>query len=79
MNRLEWELQAYGGSKEEILESITESLTYKLSGPGMIVSSYLSDAQEIMEYSPNTARQYINVAKMVLMEFNLGFSNAEKA
>jgi hypothetical protein len=74
MNRLEWELQAYGGSKEEILESITESLTYKLSGPGMIVSSYLSDAQEIMEYSPNTARQYINIAKMVMMEFELGFN-----
>jgi hypothetical protein len=76
MNRLEWELQAYGGSKEEILESITESVTFHLSGPGMVVASYLSDAQEIMEYSPNTARQYINVAKMVMMEFELGFTNA---
>ena len=72
--QLEWEMQAYGNTKAEILESITESLTYKLSGPGMIVSSYLSDAQEIMEYSPNTARQYINIAKMVMMEFELGFN-----
>ena len=78
MNRLEWELQAYGGSKEEILESITESLTYKLSGPGMIVSSYLSDAQELMTcntaQTQNQALQYINIAKMVMMEFELGFN-----
>jgi hypothetical protein len=76
MKNLEWEMQAYGSPKAEILESITDSLTFKLSGPGMIVASYLSDAQEIMEYSPNTARQYINVAKMVMMEFELGFNNA---
>jgi hypothetical protein len=72
--QLEWEMQAYGNTKAEILESITDSVTFKLSGPGMIVSSYLSDAQEIMEYSPNTARQYINIAKMVMMEFELGFN-----
>lgn len=74
MKNLEWEIQAYGSPKAEILESITDSLTFKLSGPGMVVASYLSDAQEIMEYSPNTARQYINVAKMVMMEFELGFT-----
>jgi len=76
MNNLEWEMQAYGSPKAEILESITDSLTFKLSGPGMIVASYLSDAQEVLEYSPNTARQYINIAKMVMMEFELGFNNA---
>jgi hypothetical protein len=74
MSNLEWEMQAYGSPKAEILESITDSLTFKLSGPGMVVASYLSDAQEIMEYSPNTARQYINVAKMVMVEFELGFT-----
>jgi hypothetical protein len=76
MKNLEWEIQAYGSPKAEILESITDSLTFKLSGPGMIVASYLSDAQEVLEYSPNTARQYINIAKMVMMEFELGFNNA---
>jgi hypothetical protein len=76
MKNLEWEIQAYGSPKAAILESITDSLTFKLSGPGMIVASYLSDAQEVLEYSPNTARQYINVAKMVMMEFELGFNNA---
>jgi hypothetical protein len=72
MNRLEWEMQAYGSPKAEILESITDSLTFKLSGPGMIVSSYLSDAQEVLEFNPEAARQYINIAKMVMMEFELG-------
>jgi hypothetical protein len=76
MKNLEWEIQAYGSPKAEILESITDSMTFKLSGPGMIVASYLSDAQEVLEYSPNTARQYINIAKMVMMEFELGFNNA---
>jgi hypothetical protein len=76
MKNLEWEIQAYGSPKAAILESISDSLTFKLSGPGMIVASYLSDAQEVLEYSPNTARQYINIAKMVMMEFELGFNNA---
>jgi hypothetical protein len=79
MKNLEWEIQAYGSPKAEILESITDSLTFKLSGPGMILAGYLSESQEVLEYRPYTARKYINIAKMVLMEFKLGFSNAEKA
>ena len=74
MNRLEWEMQAYGAPRAAILNSITESVTFKVSGPGMVVASYLSDAQEVLEYSPDTARKYINIAKMVMMEFELGFT-----
>lgn len=74
MANLEWEMQAYGSPKAAILESITDSLTFKLSGPGMIVASYLSDAQEVLEFNPEAARQYINIAKMVMMEFELGFN-----
>jgi hypothetical protein len=78
MANLEWEMQAYGSPKAEILESITDSLTFKLSGPGMIVASYLSDAQELIacntSQTQNQARQYINIAKMVMMEFELGFT-----
>jgi hypothetical protein len=80
MSNLEWEMQAYGSPKAEILESITDSLTFKLSGPGMIVASYLSDAQELIacntSQTQNQARQYINIAKMIMMEFELGFNNA---
>ena len=78
MSNLEWELQAYGASKADILESIKDSITFRLSGPGMVVASYLSDAQEMIEYdSKESARQFINIAKMLMMEFELGFKGAE--
>ena len=72
-----WEIQAYGAKKSEILESVRDSISFKLSGPGMVIASYLSDAQELMELrvgsNLNDARQYINIAKMLMMEFELGF------
>jgi hypothetical protein len=78
MSDLNWELQAYGASKADILESIKDSITFRLSGPGMVVASYLSDAQEMIEYdSKESARQFINIAKMLMMEFELGFKGAE--
>jgi hypothetical protein len=78
MSNLDWELQAYGASKADILESIKDSITFRLSGPGMVVASYLSDAQEMIEYdSKESARQFINIAKMLMMEFELGFKGAE--
>ena len=44
----------------------------------MVVASYLSDAQEMIEYdSKESARQFINIAKMLMMEFELGFKGAE--
>ena len=76
MSNLEWEMQAYGGPKAQILESIQNSISMKLSGPGMVVASYLSDAQEMLEFDTEAARQYINIAKMVMVEYNLGFKNA---
>lgn len=74
MSNLAWELQAYGASKADILESITDSITFKLSGPGMVAASYLSDAQEVLQRNPEAARQYINVAKLIMFEFELGFN-----
>ncbi len=69
-----WEIQAYGAKKSEILESVMDSITFKLSGPGMVIASYLSDAQEMMQYSTprwNDSRQFINIAKMLMVEFNM--------
>lgn len=69
-----WEIQAYGAKKSEILESIMDSITFKFSGPGMVIASYLSDAQEVMQSSIprlNDSRQFINIAKMLLTEFNM--------
>jgi hypothetical protein len=78
MSNLDWELQAYGASKESILESVKESFTFKVAGPGMIIAGYLSDAQEMIEYdSKESARRFINIAKMLMMEFELGFKGVE--
>lgn len=69
MNKLEWEMQAYGSPKAEILEMIEDSLTFKMSGVEMVIASYLSDAQELIEFNDkNRARQYINIAKMLIFE-----------
>lgn len=78
MSNLQWEMQAYGNYKDEIVESVKDSITFKLSGPGMVVASYLSDAQEMIAVGASEkARQYINIAKMLMMEFELGFNGRE--
>ena len=69
-----WEIQAYGAKKSEILESIMDSNTFIVGGPAMVIASYLSDAQEMMQYSTpalNDASQFCNIAKMLLTEFNM--------
>jgi hypothetical protein len=40
----------------------------------MIAASYLSDAQEVLVRNPEAARQYINIAKMIMFEYELGFN-----
>ncbi len=76
-NKLAWELQAYGLPADEIIASVEESITFKFSGVGMVIASYLSDAQEMLERDQkNTARQYINIAKMLMMNYDLGFKRA---
>ena len=78
MSNKQWEIQAYGSTKDEILESVKNSISFKFSGPGMVIASYLSDAQELIASNQSgtneIARQYINVAKMLMMEFELGFN-----
>jgi hypothetical protein len=69
------EMRMFGMPRDAILESVKESLTYRLSGPGMVIASYLSDAQEMIAFNDSErARQYINIAKMLMMEFELGFN-----
>jgi len=76
-DKLTWELQAYGLPADEIIASVEESITFKFSGVGMVIASYLSDAQEMLERDQkNTARQYINIAKMLMMNYDLGFKRA---
>ena len=76
-DKLTWELQASGSPADDIIASVEESMTFKCSGVGMVIASYLSDAQEMLERDQkNTARQYINIAKMLMMNYDLGFKRA---
>jgi hypothetical protein len=46
----------------------------------MVIASYLSDAQEMIAMGASEkARQYINIAKMLMFEFELGFANRAAA
>ena len=58
-----------------------DKLTWELQAYGSpaddIIASYLSDAQEMLERdNKNASRQYINIAKMLMMHYDLGFKRA---
>lgn len=69
----------YGVTEAGMRESVESSLTFKLSGPAMIVASMMSDCQELMAYGPYDSdtlsnvqedqRQLLNRAKWVLFEY----------
>lgn len=69
------EVRMYGVTEAGMREAIESSITFKLSGPAMIVASMMSDAQEMMAYEQpdfNTIedqRQLLNRAKWVLFTY----------
>ena len=73
------EVRMYGTTEAALRESIERSMTFKVSGPAMIVAGMLSDVQEIMAYGPYDSdtlaniqedqRQQLNRAKWVLFEY----------
>ena len=69
------EIGMYGVTEADLRNSIESSITFKVSGPAMIVASMMSDAQEMMAYEqPNfhtieSQRQLLNRAKWVLFEY----------
>ena len=77
------EIQMYGYPKVKIMESIEQSITYKFSGIGMIICSYMSDIQEMNERNSTgiyteEIRQALNICKMLMIDNELGFgSNKE--
>lgn len=65
----EKEFQMYGCDMTAFKESVRDSISYRLSGGGMIVAGLMSDAQELMALGDTeTARQYLNRAKSILFE-----------
>ena len=71
----EREIRMYGCTEAQMREAVESSPSFKFSGPGMVVASMLSDAQEMMAYEQpdfNTIedqRQLINRAKFVLFTY----------
>ena len=73
------EVRMYGTTEAALRESIERSMTFKVSGPTMIVAGMLSDVQEMMAYGQYDSdtlaniqedqRQQLNRAKWVLFEY----------
>jgi hypothetical protein len=73
------EVRMYGCTEAQVRESVESSITFKLSGPAMIVASMMSDAQEMVSYGPydsdtlanilESQRQLLNRAKFVMFEY----------
>ena len=68
----EFEAKCYGISVETIKSQYMQSITARLSGLEMVAMGVLSDAQELMtfghEQAKDQARKNINIAKFILSE-----------
>ena len=75
------EIGMYGITEADMRENIESSITFRTSGPAMIVAGMMSDAQEMMAYEqPSFAtieaqRQLLNRAKFVLFEYIMDKQN----
>lgn len=75
------EIGMYGCTEADLRDSVESSITFKTSGPAMIVASMMSDAQEMIVYQqPSFAtskahRQLLNRAKFVLFEYIMDRNN----
>ena len=73
------EVRMYGITEADMREDVENSITFKFSGPAMVVASLLSDAQEMMAYGPYDSdtlaniqedqRQLLNRAKFILFTY----------
>ena len=71
------EVRMYGCTEAQMREAVESSITFKFTGPAMVVASMMSDAQEMIntEYGEvdfnraEDARQQLNRAKFVLFTY----------
>jgi hypothetical protein len=73
------EVRMYGCTEAQMREAVESGITFKLSGPAMVVAGMMSDAQEMVAYGPHDSdtlanimedqRQLLNRAKFVLFEY----------
>ena len=75
------QVRMYGCTEAQMREAVESSITFKFSGPAMVVAGMMSDAQEMMAYEQpdfNTIedqRQLLNRAKFVLFEYIMDRKN----
>jgi hypothetical protein len=75
----EREQAMYGCTEVELCNSVESSITFRFTGPAMVVASMLSDCQEMMAHGPYDSdtlsniqedqRQLLNRAKWILFEY----------
>ena len=69
----------YGVTEAGLRETVESSMTFRFTGPAMVVASMLSDCQEMMAHGPYDSdtlsniqedqRQLLNRAKWILFEY----------
>jgi hypothetical protein len=77
------QVRMYGCTEAQMREAVESSITFKFSGPAMVVASMMSDAQEMVntEYGEvdsmraEDARQQLNRAKFVLFTYIMDKQN----
>ncbi len=70
------EINMYGLTESDFRASVESSITFRTSGPAMIVASWMSDAQEEIEHGMDeSARKTLNRAKFVLFEYIMDRAN----
>ena len=75
------QINMYGCTEQDLRDSVESSITFRTSGPAMIVASMMSDAQEMMAYEQpdfrtiEAQRQLLNRAKFVLFEYIMDRAN----
>ena len=73
------DIRMYGVTEAELRESVEQSITFRTSGPAMVVAGLMSDCQEMVSYGPYDSdtlaniledqRQTLNRAKWILFEY----------
>jgi len=77
------QVRMYGCTEAQMREAVESSITFKFSGPAMVVAGMMSDAQEMIntEYGEvdsmraEDARQQLNRAKFVLFTYIMDKQN----
>lgn len=69
------EVRMYGCTEAQMREAVESSITFKFTGPAMVVAGMMSDAQEMIAFGGDNEmvredqRQLLNRAKWVLFTY----------